>query len=86
MPYAIARYLTFWLAVLLMGFRAYYRRREPDKTVLYDIERRNLGICLERARERSALGYGYPPWIGTVRQLRSSFFVEPHLLARGSIQ
>jgi len=40
-----------------------YRRREPEKTVLYEIVSRNLGTCLEQAQERSEHGHGYPRFV-----------------------
>ncbi len=40
-----------------------YRRREPEKTALYNIVSRHLEACLEQANEKSAHGYGYPRFI-----------------------
>jgi hypothetical protein len=40
-----------------------YRRREPEKTVLYKIVQANLETMLEEARLRSASGSGYPKFI-----------------------
>jgi hypothetical protein len=40
-----------------------YVRRQPESTVLYGVVRDHLPALLERARERSEHGYGYPRFV-----------------------
>jgi hypothetical protein len=37
-----------------------YERRKPEETVLHDVIRRNFGVCLSKAQERSVHGFGWP--------------------------
>lgn len=40
-----------------------YRRRRPEKTVLYEIVRRNLETFLDDGRQRTEHGFGYPRYV-----------------------
>ncbi|MBW2737231.1 MAG: transposase zinc-binding domain-containing protein [Deltaproteobacteria bacterium] len=40
-----------------------YARRQPDKTVLYELVREHLESFLEEGRRRSAHGEGYPAYV-----------------------
>ena len=43
--------------------RGSYRRREPEKTVLYQVVRENLNTFLEYADSRSAEGRSLPAYV-----------------------
>ena len=51
-----------------------YRRRDPEKTVLYQVVRENLNTFLEYADARSADGRSLPVY---VRQARVTPSVKP---------
>ena len=59
-----------------------YRRREPEKTALYNIVSRHLESCLEQAQERSAHGYGYPRFVESEFQK----FLNCGVLRRGFVR
>ncbi len=59
-----------------------YRRREPDKTVLYDIVSRSLETCLGQAEEKSEQGYGYPRFV----EREFEKFLNCGLLRRGFVR
>ena len=56
-----------------------YRRREPNKTVLYQVVRENLNTFLEYADSRSAEGRSLPVYV------RNAFrrYLECGILSRG---
>ena len=56
-----------------------YCRREPEKTVLYQVVARHLETFLEEARQRSESGAGYPAFIE--RELRR--YLDCGQLSRG---
>ena len=56
-----------------------YRRREPEKTVLYQVVQTHLETFLAQARQQSDSGNGYPAFVE--QQMRR--FLYCGLLARG---
>jgi hypothetical protein len=40
-----------------------YARRQPETTVLYDVVSGHLPALLDRARDRSEFGFGYPRFV-----------------------
>ena len=56
-----------------------YRRREPEKTVLYEVVRENLNSFLEYADSRSGEGRSLPTYV------RNAFrrYLECGILAKG---
>jgi len=82
-----------WVTATLASYERYpdaarrklqpaYRRREPDKTVLHQLVQKHFESCLERARDRSDHGFGYPAFVE--REFKA--FLKCGLLRHGFIR
>jgi len=59
-----------------------YARRQPETTVLYGVVREHLATLIDRARDRSEHGSGYPRFVE--RELEK--FLSCGLLCRGFVR